>query len=314
MNMANQLYQWSLCVNGLFPQYVNVENGVWLKKDQILIKSRADDLYAYVLGDPDNRVESEAMLLAHIHLNTLVSPNHVQVSGGSGNSIDEVSELGTDKSVYFTFKENIPDQLVQEIQDHVPTYLGRISDIADEYLPVVSENKFMQISLDYFYEAGIKSVTSSEGLVSIVTCLEAMFNESPGDIKYKLSLRAAFLLRAYKFDSNETFKNLKKAYDLRSKIVHGASQDKYLKELGDLSNYARCLIKIMLVLLSNNARSSVRAGERKNSLLREIDLTMLNPEDVDPFFDEITCGIKKLNLDVKSKFETSNSDYVTSPW
>lgn len=301
-------------MTGLFPETVILEEGIWLKKDEILIKSRAKELYAYVLGNPDNRDECEAKLLAHLHLNTLVSSNRVQISDGSGSSINNISELGTKVSVYFSFKPDIPDQLLEEIQGLVPMYLGRLSDISDEYMPVLSDNKFMQIALDYFYESGRKTITSSEGLVSAVTCLEAMFNESPGDIKYKLALRSAFLLRAYNFNPEDTFKKLKRAYDLRSKIVHGASQDKYLSDLGDLSNYARCLIKIMLVLLSDEARASIRAGDRKNALLREIDLVLLNPQDVELLFEEIRLGIRRMNLDVKNVFEASDPKYVVSPW
>lgn len=66
-------------------------------------------------------------------------------------------------------------------------------------------------------------------------CLEALLgDEGPGEINYKLRLRAALLLGKTLAERQEIKKKVGKLYDLRSKIVHGRerSPDKKLHDIG----------------------------------------------------------------------------------
>ena len=58
--------------------------------------------------------------------------------------------------------------------------------------------------------------------VDAMVCLEALLNEEPNNIKFKLSMRGALMFGLSGFDTNKTLSRLKELYNLRSRIVHGS--------------------------------------------------------------------------------------------
>jgi Apea-like HEPN len=61
--------------------------------------------------------------------------------------------------------------------------------------------------------------------VDAMVSLEALLNEKLNDIKFKLSIRGAFILGLNGFDTSTTFRRLKELYNLRSSIVHSSKKD-----------------------------------------------------------------------------------------
>jgi hypothetical protein len=59
-------------------------------------------------------------------------------------------------------------------------------------------------------------------IVSYITALECLFTTSQSELSHRVSERVALLIGKSKIDKIETYKLLKKAYDVRSKIVHGS--------------------------------------------------------------------------------------------
>ena len=99
----------------------------------------------------------------------------------------------------------MPEEAVVDIENYAHKFVGFIGKLHDKYIDVVSENEFIQIALDYFYEAEKKFVYSNEGFINAIISMEALFNEASTDLKYKLSHRAAFLLGLSDIDPIEAF-------------------------------------------------------------------------------------------------------------
>ena len=56
-----------------------------------------------------------------------------------------------------------------------------------------------------------------------ISAFEALFSTSSAELSHKLSERVAFFLGNYGYNKREVYKNIKEAYDVRSKLVHGDS-------------------------------------------------------------------------------------------
>jgi hypothetical protein len=121
----------------------------------------------------------------------------------------------------------LPEEAVDDIEKYAHEFLRFIGELHDKYIPIISENEFMQIALDYLCEAEKRSVYSNEGFISAVISMEALFNDGPTDIRYKVSHRAAFLLGLCEIDPIEASGKLKSFYDQRSILVHGGGSLSY---------------------------------------------------------------------------------------
>ena len=206
------LYQWNFTIDGLIPKQVKLKRKVWLKKGELLLDKKGDDLIAYLLGNDSRESCNESKITPYLWVSCLISNNAPDVTGGGGTSITTESELGTKPVLSCEFSTSIPDEAVKDIEIYAHRFLGFIGRLHDKYIKVINENDFLSISLDYFYEAEKKFVYSEEGFISAMISLESLFNEGPSDIKYKLSHRAGFLLGLCDIDSVEAFEKLKKFY------------------------------------------------------------------------------------------------------
>jgi hypothetical protein len=146
--------------------------------------------------------------------------------------------------------------------------------------------------------------------------LRALFNEGPSDIKYKLSLRAAFLLGLSDIDPIEAFDKLKDFYNKRSKLVHGGGTlphdpDRYL-----VSKYTRRSIILFMILLNDEKRRNISKSKRKIEILSEIDHAMLNHDMRNSLKIEIKKGLKDFKLTIPRTFEGEgkHGNYRITAW
>jgi hypothetical protein len=316
--VKKQLFQWNFVIKGLIPHQVRLNRRVWLKEGELLLDKKGDKLHAYVLGDGKSAFESEGKIIPYLWVSCLVSTLAPDLEGGGGNSIESKEELGTKPlySMSVSTSLSLPEEAVGDIEKHAHRFLRFIGELHDKYISIISENEFIKIALDYFYEAEKKSVYSNEGFISAVTSMEALFNEAPTDIKYKLSHRAALLLSFCEIDPIESFEKLKKFYDKRSKLVHGGGSlshdpDRYL-----ISRYTRKSIIIFLILLRSKERRKKKKEGRKASLLKEIDYAMLDESKRKSLKKEISKGLRDFKLPVPRAFEGEgkNGTYRVTAW
>ncbi|MBA3017814.1 hypothetical protein KKG29_05940 [Patescibacteria group bacterium] len=314
--MKNQLFQWNFVIKGLIPHQVKLKRKVWLKKGELLLEKKGDKLYAYLLGDDTDTFHNEERITPYLWISSLISNNAPDLEGGGGVGINSKDELGTKPFYSTSISTSIPDEAVADIENYAHKFIGFIGKLHDKYIDVVSENEFIKIALDYFYEAEKKFVYSNEGFISAVISMEALFNEGPSDIKYKLSHRAAFLLGLCDIDPIEAFEKLKDFYNKRSKLVHGGGTlphdpDRYL-----VSKYTRRSIIIFLILLKNEERRKVSRKKRKIEILKEIDYAMLNEDKLKSLKKEINKGLKDFKLTIPRTFEGrgKHGNYRITAW
>ena len=312
--MSKKLYQWNYEIEGLIPEQVRLKRKLWLKKDEILLEKKNEKLFAYVLGKEDDR--GDERVVPYLWMSCLISNNAPELSGGSGASLASPDELGTVPLITATVSVSLPDVAVGDIEQYAPKFLRFIGKLHDKYIDVVKENDFLAIALDYFYEAEKKFVYNNEGFISAMISMEALFNEGPSDIKYKLSHRAAFLLGLSGLDSLEAFEKLKVFYNNRSKLVHGVGNLKHDPDRYLVSMYTRRALIIFMILLKNNNRRSKSVKKRKIEILREIDYAMLVKDRSKSLKNEITKGLKDFNLKIPRTFEgkIEGRDYRVTAW
>ena len=82
-----------------------------------------------------------------------------------------------------------------------------------------------------------------------MVCLEALLNEEPNNINFKLSMRGGDLILGLSgFDTSKTFSRLKELYNLRSRIVHGSRKRPKVEDILELIVYARrCLLSFYIL-------------------------------------------------------------------
>jgi len=301
--MNNQLWQWNFVIKGLIPEQVKLKRKVWLKKGELLLEKKDDELCAYLLGDDSDLFNIEEKILPYLRFSSLISGNAADIEGGSGVGLKSKEELGKKTFGSTSIKIILDPEAIADMEQYAHKFIGFIGKLHDKYISIVTENEFVEIALDYFYEAEKKFVYSDEGFISATISMEALFNEGPSDIKYKLSLRAAFLLGLSGMDPIEAFEKIKNLYNKRSKLVHGGGGLNHDPDRHLISKYTRRSIVIFLVLLNNKKRQGFSKNNRKIEIIKEIDHAMLNGEIRASLKKEINKGLKNFKLTIPRTFE-----------
>jgi hypothetical protein len=97
------------------------------------------------------------------------------------------------------------------------------------------------------FSSSYEERVSSDRLLELVIGLESLFGGGAGSIAYKVALRASCLLYPPGEDRKGAFKRIKRAYDDRSKLIHGVrSHAKYEEEIDAIEELLRKAIKKFL--------------------------------------------------------------------
>ncbi len=106
--------------------------------------------------------------------------------------------------------------------------------------------KNLQLAFESF-ELSYENHSSAMSFLSLMIAMEVMFNRGKQDeLRYAISRNAAVLLGKDKDDSDHIFKEVRKLYDKRSKIVHeGYVNEISPKDVIEIRHYVREAIKEM---------------------------------------------------------------------
>lgn len=298
MNNKAVLYQWIYTVEGLIPSKVIFDGKIWLKEKEIALKSHNKKLYAYVLGTRHNSENCKEKLQHYLNFASLISDNISTVNFVQGNELKSISDLGersNEAEINIIFEPYFSQSILQKIGEQAPLFLNYLASLESNYKEVVNKNKFTVNALSYFNESEQKGIYTEEGLISATIALESLLNEGNGDISYKLSLRASFLLGLVGFDPAQTFENFKKLYTYRSTVVHGGNSKRTLKIAHQIPSYIRALIKIFLIMLSNKERESCKIATVKaiDQALLNIDIRNALQKEIQDRWDEFSLGIPR---------------------
>lgn len=102
----------------------------------------------------------------------------------------------------------------------------------------------------YFVQAARAAPHLPEKVAYYCTCFESLVSTSPSELAHQVAERVATLIGKDSSDAIEIYHNLKRAYDTRSKLVHGdqltAGEDRYLVDSRNCDAYLRRLLHILL--------------------------------------------------------------------
>lgn len=313
-----KLMQWNFVIERLLERDIKLKNRIWLKKKELFLEKKGEILNVFLLGDDKNTFGNDQKILPFVKISTLLTNNAPILKGGGGGSIQSTKEFGKQIRGFSIgdVRKVLPKRAIKRAEKYAPIFLKQIKSIHDKYSPVIEENKFLQIALDYFYDSETKFVYSDEGFISVMISLEALFNDGSYDIKYKLAHRAAFLLGLTKFPPTDVFEELKNFYDYRSGLVHGGGPTYYDPDRYKISRYARWSMIVMTILLKNPKRKKIGKTKRKKELLKEIDHAMLIPSKRKSLEKEIMKDLKNFKLKVPRTFEGKgeNGQYRVTVW
>ena len=109
-------------------------------------------------------------------------------------------------------------------------------------------------------------------IIDQMIAFESLFLGDIQELTYKLALRTAFLLGKRKDKRNAIFSDMKKAYNYRSRIVHGDSQpsrDELREIVPKTEDYLRQSIRRFLLLLSQgNSLKEIRENLLDENILK----------------------------------------------
>lgn len=129
--------------------------------------------------------------------------------------------IGSDQRFAATYKYSISQQDVPKLRD----FIGKIKGLLPKDLQVTSGKiDPIVIALQRYNDALLKPESIESRITSVITCFEALFlkAEERMELSYRLSQRAAALLRAFGFKPLKVYNTLVQAYDIRSTFIHGS--------------------------------------------------------------------------------------------
>lgn len=128
-----------------------------------------------------------------------------------------------------------------------------------------------------FIESARASLNTGFKISHYISAFEALFSTSSSELSHKLSERVAFFLNRYGHEKKEVFGNIKAAYEIRSKLVHGA----------DLSKSKIEASRQISTVCDSYLREIMQLAFGEENLKRKIDV----PQDkLEKYFYEMIFG------------------------
>ncbi len=168
---------------------------------------------------------------------------------------------------------------------HLRRFWKRVSPVLPQVVfePSAEEADCVSIAYHRYCNAVLQGGLWERRVATAVMGLEALFLEGDGELKYRLGLRVARVLGLLGLDPHKVTKELRDAYDVRSKYVHGSALSKAKKKtIGagcdgqnvftlNVFNYLRLSILVWLVISPGNKKPL-----SKRELLQLIDRSMVD--------------------------------------
>ena len=153
----------------------------------------------------------------NIELGFLEAPHYAQTSSVSSNFLKQQVSLSASlpQEVELT-----PDEIKQvvDLHDAIQTSLHSQNPSATHHL----EKNYSRLGRVWSLLAEARAATNvGNKIASYCTCYEALFSTETTELSHKLAERIAHFLGSTTSEKMEIYANLKNAYSVRSKVVHG---------------------------------------------------------------------------------------------
>jgi len=158
--------------------------------------------------------------------------------------------------------EKLP-QFVAKIKDKLPI---------EEKTGSLMTTNHLGIAISRYQDAILKPEATENKIAYAVMGLEALYLESEGELSHRLAQRVAKLLSFFEEEPIKVYRNVKKAYNIRSGFVHGSPlQNKKPQEVKEiLDNIIEYLRKSILTF--------IQLQKEKKELLSLIDDALLEKQ------------------------------------
>ncbi len=155
---------------------------------------------------------------------------------------------------------------IQKVKPVLTAELGKGADAADFMLPAIQR----------YFDAILKPESAESRISFAMMCLESLYLKSMerGELEHRLGQRVARILGTIGENPLEVFNTLKRAYDLRSKFVHGEPLQKEDRQgapdiLKKVLEYARASLVMFL---------QIKEKMDMDQFLSLIDKSLLSPD------------------------------------
>ena len=142
-----------------------------------------------------------------------------------------------------------------ELKQAISLYNKMYGQSHDEFnipqLPPLALGQYDRASRSmYFVQAARAATHLPEKVAYFCTCFESLVSTSPTEIGHQVAERVASLIAETPSEALEIYRNLKRAYDTRSKLVHGGqlgrTECRYRTDSKNCDAYLRRLFHVLL--------------------------------------------------------------------
>lgn len=259
-----------------------------------LVKRDEDCVACFAVKGDDPLFEScEERISRIISVYALVSGFSATTKLDGASGISGLEDLGNPKRPHVKISvtaEYRPEQTERHTSRLLNNWrkTARIWKLLEHAL---DEKMFLRLALAYYYQSGLSSIRREEAFIDAAIGLEAMFNDGPQDIKYKLAVRGALVLSCSDHpDAKDAFKSLRDLYDKRNHLVHGQPSKKVEVHHQDLVLIRR--------LLHGSLRACVPLGlsMTKLEISQLVDQALIDHQALRQLKADMTKGLMILEL------------------
>jgi hypothetical protein len=211
-------------------------------------------------------------------------------------SINQIGRTWHFSDLPFSYMHEISAREKTSITEEFKNFLEQTKKILAKYNIPSQRFSFLSLAKEYAYTSRLNfqiydpnkdSDTDYllRGFTDAIISLEALFNEAPNDISYKIAMRASFILSLTGLSRIETFADIKKAYGYRNDIVHGKKKVELDKEFVDrIQMYAGRSVQCMHALC-------LKFDGNKQDLIKMMDEAMLVTSKVQDMRQQVKNGL-----------------------
>ena len=178
------------------------------------------------------------------NLRTQFNPH--SIGGFLGGTISTINIMSDHYNYILTEEDS--EHLIKFVTRIEPLIFSEILDKSDD------EADYISIAYDRFCDALLKPIVSENILANAIMALEALYLKEMelSELNEKLSLRIAIALEPFGYQTLEVYNLVKKAYDIRSRFVHGSKVEP--KKIGVLPEKILdyCRVSIIMFLQLHN--------------------------------------------------------------
>ena len=185
----------------------------------------------------------------NFELGFLQFPHQGPIARVSSNSLSATFSDATRSRAETAFDES---ELKLAIEYYKEIYGWTHDEFIIPELPPSALGKLDRISRAlYFVQAARAASNLPEKVAYFCTCFESLVSTSPSELAHQVAERVASLIGKTPAEALDVYRDLKRAYDTRSKLVHGGQltgqDDRYRTDSTNCDSYARRLLQVLIL-------------------------------------------------------------------